>query len=117
VNGVKVMRRVIERAPEDLGFRTHLARRCLNLSKHLRERGRLSEAADFLLEWERILPADALYQQQLSREFSTLASMVGKGHNELSPAELAERERYSQLSTRPANELKFWTPVLTIENP
>jgi tetratricopeptide (TPR) repeat protein/tRNA A-37 threonylcarbamoyl transferase component Bud32 len=108
--GVAAMRRVVERAPTNLGFRQMLAMRCLGLSRHLRGRDRLAEAADWLLERESLLPGDALYLQQGSQEFAQLAAKVGQGRTELTPAEQAERVRYLRLSARAPSEIPSWVP-------
>ena len=110
LQGVEVMRRVIEQAPTSLGYRQMLATRCLGLSHHLRDRGRLAEAADWLLEREKVLPGDALYLRQISQEFAQLAVEVGQYSPELTLMELAERQHYLSLSARPAGEILSWVP-------
>jgi tetratricopeptide (TPR) repeat protein len=111
VKSVEVMRRVIEQEPVNLYYRQLLAERCLNLSRHLRERGRFAEAADWLLEQEKLLPADAPNLRLASQEFALLAVAVGKGRAELTPAEQAERQRYLRLSERPAREIPSWVSL------
>jgi tetratricopeptide (TPR) repeat protein/predicted Ser/Thr protein kinase len=110
LSGVEVMRRVVEQTPSRLGYRIVLANRCLNLSRHLRERCRLSEAADWLLERENLLPADAANLRLMSQEFTLLAAEVGHCCSELSTAEQAERRRYLRLSARTPREIPSWVP-------
>jgi tetratricopeptide (TPR) repeat protein/predicted Ser/Thr protein kinase len=113
LEGVAVLRRVIGRAPARLGYRQMLAMRCLGLSRHLRERGRLAEAAEWLLEREKLLPGDALYLRQTSQEFTRLAAAVGRDSPELTPVEQAERQHYLYLRARPAGEIPSWVPPAT----
>jgi serine/threonine-protein kinase len=117
LSSVEVMRRVIEQEPANLYYRQLLAGRCLNLSRHLRGEGRFSEAADWLLEREKLLPADAPYLRLVSQEFALLAREVGKDSPELTLAELAERQRYLRLSARTPSEIPSWVPppVVTSE--
>jgi hypothetical protein len=117
LSGVKVMRPIIDRSPWDFCLRIQLSNRCLNLAHHLRERGRLAEAADWLLEREKLLPDDALYHRQLSQEFIDLAKTVGPGREKLSPGETTERQRYLHLSARPTSELHYWIPALKNDIP
>jgi serine/threonine-protein kinase len=110
VGGVAVMREAIRREPAKLGYRFTLARRCLNLGRHLRERARLAEAAEWLLEGKQLLPRDTWYGEQVSREFALLAAEVGQGCSELAPAEQEERDRYLRLSARTPSEIPFSVP-------
>jgi tetratricopeptide (TPR) repeat protein len=110
LKSVEVLSRVIEQEPTKLVYHQLLAGRCLSLSHHFRDRGRFSEAADWLLEREKHLPADAANLRLVSQEFTLLAAKVGGGRTQLSPAEEAERQRYLQLSERPASAVPAWVP-------
>jgi tetratricopeptide (TPR) repeat protein len=103
LQGVEVMRRVVERAPSEPIYRRTLAARYLNLSRHLRGEGRLADAAGWLLEKEKLMPADTDNLRELSHEFKQLAAAVGQGRNNLSPAEQAQRERYLEQAKRLAD--------------
>jgi tetratricopeptide (TPR) repeat protein len=95
-----VQRRVFAKAPHAPEYRALLDDRYNRLERILSAMGRLDEVLDSLLEREKLWPGNAARLRVIADALRKLAEEVGKGREQLSPEEQAERWRYLAESER-----------------
>jgi tetratricopeptide (TPR) repeat protein len=95
-----VQRRVFDKAPHVPEYCALLDDRHNRLERILSAMGRRDEVLESLLEREKLWPEDAARLRVIAGALHKLADEVGKGREQLSPEEQAQRRRYLAESER-----------------
>jgi tetratricopeptide (TPR) repeat protein len=94
----KLLRRLCAKEPTVAAHRQRLTEMLMELSGLHRRLGRPANAAEIALEWQALAPKQPTHLYNAACALALCAGMVGKAGENLSPAQQAERRRYTDLA-------------------
>jgi tetratricopeptide (TPR) repeat protein len=96
--GIKENRVAFTKAPQVTPYRGSLSICYAALTEVLRKAGRLAEAVETTQERQKLWPKNGAEQAKVACDLAQVAATVGKGAQDLTPEQRAEREHYCDLA-------------------